>query len=1052
MKKKLQVQSRGLTIATILIMILSFTTSVLSQSKALMLNSGEDSAEYIWAYNDQSWVTGSDWTMEAWFNFDSFTNAWNESHLFRLGGQLYVKSDGTISMNGAGGAGGTGTTVLSTGVWYHIAYVRSATNTIVYINGVEELNSANADGGLATMLYLGSYNGGSGSHFSGKIDEFRLWNDARTVNEINESNRIELVGTEDELLIYYDFNNGSGNSSVVDRAGGDDDGTLSNMESGDWTSTSAPLSTVFYVKESGSDSNDGVSEATAWGSVEYAATQVVAGDVVYVKTGTYSGENVVILHSGTSSNPILFEGYKNSIGDVDTSYWSYETYGADLDVSEMPLLDGGNRANGIAFSLTDKNYITIKNFQIKNYNTALKLYNCNYNTIENMVGVTFGDATVNYSGLGLSVEYGGNNTLKNCSILNAGAEAIAINYSSNNTIDGCSVFCDVISESIDGTDYYIMITSNDGNSGSKPFANNNVIKNCYIERTHGVDHGGAGIGMKGTCENNIIENCTAKNLKNSAFYARHRGANNNAFNNCLAIGSTQGDGFIIRDGAHDNTFTSCKTDGCVVAIGFYNSGEDAGSTVTGENNKFYNCLFSKTQYSQVYLGSSSYTIPTVNNEFINCVFDDGTYLFDAVQNSSNNSMTNCIITNLDNYKNGSASLAFNYANSDFFNNDFSTPSGSNLITGDPQFVDLANADYHLTSSSPCINAGTSSGVTLPSTDYEGNIRVQGGTVDIGAYETPMVASTNYALRFNAESTKDELVEISSVPTSSIMTIEFWVKLEVSNEDTDVMINMGGDGKRLTLKADSHLPAWSDGWNAYSSTAGISLNTWHHIAYVASSGTLQAIYIDGVSQTISGGTSISMPSSTWYLASWYGSGTDDLNFIGCIDELRLWNDARTASEISSNKDSELSGNESGLVGYWKFNEGSGTTLVDSKGSANGTLHNMESSDWVSGASSLSKKGYVNGNDEVIPTQFSLSQNYPNPFNPSTVISFALPTTQNVELSVYNLLGEKVAELVNGNMSAGNHSVTFDASNLTSGIYIYRISAGNFVSVKKLMLLK
>jgi len=88
----------------------------------------------------------------------------------------------------------------------------------------------------------------------------------------------------------------------------------------------------------------------------------------------------------------------------------------------------------------------------------------------------------------------------------------------------------------------------------------------------------------------------------------------------------------------------------------------------------------------------------------------------------------------------------------------------------------------------------------------------------------------------------------------------------------------------------------------------------------------------------------------------------------------------------------------------------------------------------------------------PTEFSLSQNYPNPFNPSTSIAFALPKESSVKLSVYNMLGEEVAVLVNGVMSAGNHSVDFAASNLNSGMYVYRLEAGEFSSVRKMTLLK
>ena len=90
--------------------------------------------------------------------------------------------------------------------------------------------------------------------------------------------------------------------------------------------------------------------------------------------------------------------------------------------------------------------------------------------------------------------------------------------------------------------------------------------------------------------------------------------------------------------------------------------------------------------------------------------------------------------------------------------------------------------------------------------------------------------------------------------------------------------------------------------------------------------------------------------------------------------------------------------------------------------------------------------------VIPTEFSLSQNYPNPFNPSTTINFGLPVASNVTLKIYNILGEQVADVVNQVMPAGYHQVVFDGSKLASGLYIYRIEAGNFVQVKKMMMLK
>ena len=91
-------------------------------------------------------------------------------------------------------------------------------------------------------------------------------------------------------------------------------------------------------------------------------------------------------------------------------------------------------------------------------------------------------------------------------------------------------------------------------------------------------------------------------------------------------------------------------------------------------------------------------------------------------------------------------------------------------------------------------------------------------------------------------------------------------------------------------------------------------------------------------------------------------------------------------------------------------------------------------------------------EIVPTQFELSQNYPNPFNPSTTIRFSLPKETQLKIKFYNMLGELVETLAEGNYEAGYHKVTFNASSLPSGAYIYRIESSEFVQVKKMVLIK
>lgn len=99
-----------------------------------------------------------------------------------------------------------------------------------------------------------------------------------------------------------------------------------------------------------------------------------------------------------------------------------------------------------------------------------------------------------------------------------------------------------------------------------------------------------------------------------------------------------------------------------------------------------------------------------------------------------------------------------------------------------------------------------------------------------------------------------------------------------------------------------------------------------------------------------------------------------------------------------------------------------------------------------------------NIENIPKTFSLYQNYPNPFNPSTIISYSVPQSENIKLIIYNVLGEKVKTLVNGEISAGNHYIQWDGKDdnnipVSSGVYFFQLSAGsNFIDTKKMMLLK
>lgn len=92
------------------------------------------------------------------------------------------------------------------------------------------------------------------------------------------------------------------------------------------------------------------------------------------------------------------------------------------------------------------------------------------------------------------------------------------------------------------------------------------------------------------------------------------------------------------------------------------------------------------------------------------------------------------------------------------------------------------------------------------------------------------------------------------------------------------------------------------------------------------------------------------------------------------------------------------------------------------------------------------------DTGIPHEFKLKQNYPNPFNPSTTFSFSVPTASEVSLKIFNLAGEQVAEVLNERLAAGEYSMDWNADDLSSGIYIYRLIAGNQIFTRRMVLIK
>lgn len=167
----------------------------------------------------------------------------------------------------------------------------------------------------------------------------------------------------------------------------------------------------------------------------------------------------------------------------------------------------------------------------------------------------------------------------------------------------------------------------------------------------------------------------------------------------------------------------------------------------------------------------------------------------------------------------------------------------------------------------------------------------------------------------------------------------------------------------------------------------------------------------------------------------------------------WRTATETNNLGFEVERSLNGGEWMPVGY---KEGNGTTTEAQTYTFRDDISNLGSGSIAYRLKQVDFMGTFTYTDAVevssFATSYNLSQNYPNPFNPTTNINFSIVDMGHVTLTVYNSLGQEVSTLVNEVLEGGNYDVTFDASDLTSGVYYYTLKAGDFVSTKKLMLVK
>jgi hypothetical protein len=341
------------------------------------------------------------------------------------------------------------------------------------------------------------------------------------------------------------------------------------------------------------------------------------------------------------------------------------------------------------------------------------------------------------------------------------------------------------------------------------------------------------------------------------------------------------------------------------------------------------------------------------------------------------------------------------------------------------------------------------------------------------------------------------------------TITAWVKANNSNCYKTIFANDAfgpnyygfwlktNDLNQIALTTGNGGPPGPSSRKSYLTDFEILINEWYHIAAVATSFFDRTIYINGypVNCSWSGNATTMVYNGD---DARIGQNINSSYFDGSIDEIRFWNYAQSQLEIKSTMNTTLIGNEPGLIGYWNFNSDNPLDDISGNGNngiAHGNITLVESTapiiGWLSAnptfatvnpgssmiieitfdATVLEVGNYetsiiISSNDPdtpevVVPVSLNvlstgivdnisplitkLESNYPNPFNPSTMISFSILNDCNVELSIFNIKGQKVKTLVESKFEKGIYDLTWDSKDsngiaVSSGIYFYQLNVG------------
>lgn len=772
---------------------------------------------------------------------------------------------------------------------------------------------------------------------------------------------------------------------------------------------SSAFATTYYVNNSiGKDSYNGRFRITPFKTINRGVSFLTPGDVLIIIGGIEYSEKVIFNNAKkfTSQAPILIQGEGNVI------------IKGTPDVIKTNI-DGTKTYSGV-FVVHDRSNIYIKNINIKE-------------------SIYFGFYIL--KSLGGIVQ---NITIENCSTFNTVASGIRVEGGTkinikNNIIDKACNFLD--------TTYSIHECISLSKVDTFEISNNEV--------KNGVKSlmGGEGIDAKSGCKNgNIINNYVHDLLNDHGIYVdayENKNSENIVVSGNTVTNCTQG---IVLSCEKSGTLSNIEISNNLV---YKNKGD--GIIISNYGDKTLRIK----KFNQInIINNTCYKNGGVGNNW-----GHGIIIMDSIILERINIMNNICS---DNFLGGIRNSNTYMKDKILLKRNLSYPEkkgakiifGADSIIKDPLFYNVTTLNFSLKQNSPAINAGEA--VTSPKKDFLGIDRKIGVGVDLGAFErinsfSPTISQKG--LLFNGSN-------VDSIPNNSKMsfptvdcTFEFMMKVDQFavplNPPVPEMIlaNTNSNAGYCFFYLNRGLTGQPDALHFRTGRATVDFSKnlkdgkCHHYAFVSTSLTT-SIYMDGIlmdQQSNDNFAAIGNTTQPWYIGNVYSTEDVPLNGFyqglkGSVKELRVWNRAKSKTEIEANMNYALNGYELNLVGYWPMNEGAGQIINDNVKNdkivkVNGYLGNTSSVDafdpnWNSNSCTTVNARVENetSSELVIETeQISLS---PNPFN--NEIQLNLINDELVDIEIINVLGTIIHHI------KGARNFYKFGADLNSGYYLVKIN--------------